>query len=396
LVHRNVRRNDFDYFLKLVEPYRHDLTVACECTFNWYWLCDACRDAGIHFVLGHALYMKAIQGTKTKNDKVDSKKIADLLRGNMLPPAYCCRAERRPIRDLLRRRIWLVRLRARVEGRMSAGVQVHGQSPLTRQEKRAGTKHLNPPQRHTDELLQLALESDCKVSHFIHRQVLDLENAILRSTRLSASVEYAQLKSVPGFDKILPLVVLYEVDDISRFPTVRDFCSYAMLSPPGSESAGKIVGVQGRKIGNHYLKWAFMQGALIAKRAGPIKRYADRLTRRHGKRRANAILAHQLGIAVYFMLRNRTVFDIKRFCKGRVTLKDPKALRAASDRCESDRVAHSRRGRSDELAGPILASPAPMDNSRTNPQATPHSGPGTQAQPCTTVEKQHHEQATVA
>ena len=320
LVHRNVRDNDFGYFLKLVEPYKQDLTVACECTFNWYWLCDACSWAGIRFVLGHALYMKAIHGTKTKNDKVDSQKIAHLLRSNMLPEAYCCSAEKRPVRDLLRRRIWLVRLRARVEGRMTAGVQVHGQAPLTRQEKRAGTIHMEPPKRHDSEVLQLALESDCEVSHFLHGQILKLESTILRQTKLTSSPEYSLLKSVPGFGKILPLVVLYEVDEISRFPTVRDFCSYAMLAPPDSESAGKIVGVQGRKMGNHYLKWAFTQAVIIAKRAGPFKKYADRLTARHGKRTANAILAHRLGIAVYFMLRNRTVFDPASFLKGKVKL----------------------------------------------------------------------------
>ena len=63
LVHRNIRNNDFAYFLKVVEPYRHDLTVACECTFNWYWLCDDCYDAKIRFVLGHALYMRIIHST---------------------------------------------------------------------------------------------------------------------------------------------------------------------------------------------------------------------------------------------------------------------------------------------------------------------------------------------
>jgi len=318
LVHRNIRHNDFAYFLELVEPYRHDLTVACECTFNWYWLRDSCIAAGLHFALGHALYMKAIKGTKTKNDKVDSKKIADLLRTNYLPEAYCCSAEKRPIRDLLRRRIWLVRLRARIEGRMTASVQVHGQPPLTRQEKTAGTKHLQPPVRHENPVLQLALESDAQVSHFIHRQVLNLENAILKQTRLIISGQYHQLKSVPGFGVILPLVILYETDDMERFPTVRNFCSYALLSPPDSLSAGKIVGSQGRKIGNHYLKWAFMQAALIAKRAGPIKQYADQLTAKHGKRKANTILAHRLAIAVYYILRSGKVFDLKQFLKGKV------------------------------------------------------------------------------
>jgi transposase len=320
LVHRNVRHNDFGYFLKLIEPYRHDLTVACECTFNWYWLCDACSEAGIRFVLGHALYMKAIHGTKTKNDRVDSKKIAHLLRSNMLPEAYCCSAQRRPVRDLLRRRIWLVRLRARVEGRMSAGVHVHGKEPLTRAEVRAGTRRLDVPQRYDNELLQLAMNSDCELSHFLHRQILDLENAILERTRLTASAQYHQLKSVPGFGRILPLVVLYEIDDIARFPSVGDFCSYAMLIPPDAKSAGKTVGTQGRKIGNHYLKWAFTQAVTIAKRAEPFKQYADRLTAKRGKRRANTIIAHRLAIAVYYMLRNATVFDVNRFLKGKVNV----------------------------------------------------------------------------
>ncbi len=53
LVHTNIRNNDFAYFLKLVAPYRHDLTVCAECMFGWYWLADACQEAGLHFVLAH-------------------------------------------------------------------------------------------------------------------------------------------------------------------------------------------------------------------------------------------------------------------------------------------------------------------------------------------------------
>ncbi len=55
LLHVNMEGNDFVYFLKRVAPWRHDLTVACECTFNWYWLADACAAAQIKFVLVHAL-----------------------------------------------------------------------------------------------------------------------------------------------------------------------------------------------------------------------------------------------------------------------------------------------------------------------------------------------------
>ena len=84
LVHRNMPAGP-EPFLKTIAPYREDVVVCVECIFTWYWLADLCAREGVPFVLGHALYMKAIHGGKAKNDKIDSHKIAALLRGSMLP-----------------------------------------------------------------------------------------------------------------------------------------------------------------------------------------------------------------------------------------------------------------------------------------------------------------------
>jgi len=111
LVHRNMKTRP-DTFLTAIAPYREDLVVCVECIFTWYWLADLCAREGIPFVLGHALYMKAIHGGKAKNDKIDAHKIAVLLRGGMLPQAYVYPAEMRATRDLLRRRMHLMRKRA--------------------------------------------------------------------------------------------------------------------------------------------------------------------------------------------------------------------------------------------------------------------------------------------
>ena len=111
LVHRNIR-TDQDRFLSLVGPYRDDLVVCVECMFTWYWIADVCVREHITFVLGHALYMKAIHGGKAKNDKLDSHKIALLLKGGMLPQAYAYPASMRATCDLLRRRMHLSRQRA--------------------------------------------------------------------------------------------------------------------------------------------------------------------------------------------------------------------------------------------------------------------------------------------
>jgi hypothetical protein len=113
LVHRNVPSTP-EAFLEVVAPYRNDLVVAAECMLTWYWLADVCAAEAIDFVLGHALAMKAIHGGKAKNDKLDSFKIVTLLRGGLLPQAYVYPAAMRATRDLIRRRLHLVRKRGQL------------------------------------------------------------------------------------------------------------------------------------------------------------------------------------------------------------------------------------------------------------------------------------------
>ncbi len=92
-----------------MEPYIGQIVVGVECMHCWYWVSDFCEDIGVDFILGHALYMKAIHGGKAKNDQIDSFKIAKLIRGGNFPLAYVYPKEMRATRDLLRRRMKLVR-----------------------------------------------------------------------------------------------------------------------------------------------------------------------------------------------------------------------------------------------------------------------------------------------
>jgi len=99
VLHRNSKATP-EAFLRAIAPYREDVVVAVECMFVWYWLADLCAKEKIPFVLGHALYMKAIHGGKSKNDRIDSHKIAALLRGGTLPIAYVYPRKMRSTRDL--------------------------------------------------------------------------------------------------------------------------------------------------------------------------------------------------------------------------------------------------------------------------------------------------------
>ena len=164
-------------------------------------------------------------------------------------------------------------------------------------------------------LRQLALSNDlAMIRHFDH-QIYEVEKELQWQTKQVAAREYALLQTVPGIGENLGLTILYEIGEISRFPTVKDFLSYCRLVKGTVASAGKIKGLRGAKLGNPYLRWAFGEAAVIAKRDHfRIRPLAQALEARMNgnKFKANTVVAIKLARAVYFMLKNQTVFDPDR------------------------------------------------------------------------------------
>jgi transposase len=311
-LHRNMTCNA-DSFLKAVALYRESLVVAVECIFTWYWLADLCAREGIPFVLGHALYMKAIHGGKAKNDKIDAHKIAVLLRGGMLPMAYVYPAQMRSTRDLLRRRMHLMHRRSKLLVHIQ---NTNSQYCLPQFGKKIAYKanRQGVAEHFTDSSVSKSVEMDLSLIDHYDQLLTEVELYITQTAKVHDVNTFYRLRSVPGIGKILALVLLYEIHDIARFPTVQDFVSYARLVKCAQESAGQRHGFSGAKIGNVHLKWAFSEAAvLLLRRNPPAQKYLDRLTAKHGKAKALSILAHKLGRAVYYMLRKEQAFDMNRF-----------------------------------------------------------------------------------
>jgi transposase len=315
VLHRNMRAAP-EPFLQEIAPYREDLVVCVECIFTWYWLADLCTQEGIPFVLGHALYMKAIHGGKAKNDKIDAQKIAVLLRGGMLPQAYVYPADMRATRDLLRRRLHLVRHRAEL---LTHVQQTNSQYNLPEIGKKIAYKANRDgvAERFPDPAVQKSIEVDLALIGHYDALLRDLELAIVTTAKQHDANTLYLLQTVPGIGKILSLVLLYEMHDIARFPRVQDFVSYCRLVKCAKESAGKRYGTSGTKIGNAYLKWAFSEAAVLFLRNNPAgQKYLVRLEHKHGKGKALTVLAHKLARAVYHMLKRTTAFDMEKFLRS--------------------------------------------------------------------------------
>lgn len=315
LVHRNMKAAP-EPFLKAIAPYRDTMVVAVECMFTWYWLADLCAQEQIPFVLGHALYMKAIHGGKAKNDKIDSQKIAALLRGGMLPQAYVYPAEMRAPRDLLRRRTHLMRKRAELLGHVQ---NTNSQYNLPEIGKKIAYKANRDgvAERFDDGAVQKTIEVDLALITYYDDLLKDLELYILKTAKQHDANTLYLLQTIPGIGKILSLVLLYEIHDIRRFPRVQDFASYCRLVKCARESAGKRSGTSGNKIGNAHLKWAFSEAAVLFLRQNPGgQRLLGRLEQKHNKGKALSILAHKLGRAVYHMLKRKIAFDMDLFLRS--------------------------------------------------------------------------------
>jgi len=305
---------DFERFLKLIKPYQASIAVCVESTFNWYWLADGCKKNNISFFLGHALYIKAIHSNKKKDDRIDARTLAELLRTGFFPLAYAYPREMRETRDLLRRRHYFVELRAASARHIKIllyqqGISDFPENIVKGKELRAVLLNYKLP-----EAVSLSIQHDIALIDYLEHTIGQLEWRILKSAENHDNYALTLLQTVKGIGDILSLTILYEIHKISRFPTVQKFSSYSRVVKVERSSAGKKTGSKNQKIGNPYLRWAFAQIAMNAQRFYPeLKIYTDRLKRKLGNKKAYALLAHKFAVSVYYMLKNKTTFNLNQF-----------------------------------------------------------------------------------
>lgn len=315
LLHRNFKTRNADKFFQQIEPFGPDIAVGCESTFNWYWLADACQERKLPFILGHALYLKAIHGGKVKNDKLDSEKLALLLRGGNFATAYVYPKQLRDTRDLLRRRTHLVRLKAQTLTHLQIINHQHNFDPYPKKITYK-TNRIGIADRFDNLSVKASVGIDVRLADFLHDEIRQMELHIEQSAKLDDPQSLFRLKTIPGVGRILALTMLYEIHDINRFPTVGQFLSYCRLVKGSHTSAGKSYGSPGRKIGNAHLKWAFSEAVPLLKRCCPeASDFVDRIEKKRGKARALSYLAVKLGRAVYYMLKRGEAFELDRLLR---------------------------------------------------------------------------------
>jgi transposase len=245
---------DLDQIVKFLAPYRAQLErVAVESTFNWYWLVDGLDAAGFPVVLANPAKMDQYSGIKHADDKNDAYFLAELLRLNILPTGHIYDAKLRPVRDLLRRRMNLVRQRtALLLSFKSLHQRTTGQAlELGRLKamnaEAAAQLYTHPANQLIARVQKQHIEALEQSIHLIEKAVRSVADKL---------PNYPRLQTLPGVGVILGLTITLEVGPIERFPRPGDLASYCRAVDSQRLSNGKKKGDNNQKCGNKYLAWA--------------------------------------------------------------------------------------------------------------------------------------------
>ena len=300
--------NDLETILRFLAPDRAEIEgIAVESTFNWYWLVDGLMDVGYQLHLTNTWAIKQYEGLKYTDDRHDARWLAHLLSLGILPEGFIYPKQERVVRDLLRRRTFLVHKRASFLLSMRGAFECRTGMRTTSDDIKKWTP-ADVEQHIDDPLAALGITCLLEPMAVLSDQIKILEKEALK--RAKVRNEFRRLQSVWGIGKILGLTIMYEVGDVGRFAKVGNFASYCRLVKSDRFSNGKRKGSGNSKNGNPYLSWAFSEAAHFAVRYyEPAKKFVQRKRAKTNGIVAIRALAHKLARASYYVMKDNVDFD---------------------------------------------------------------------------------------
>jgi transposase len=304
--------NDMGWIREALVPFKGELVgIVVESTYNWYWLVDGLMEEGYRVHLANPSAIQQYSGMKHSDDRHDAFWLAEMLRLGILPEGYIYPKQERPMRDLLRKRSHLMRLRTSLvvslQNILSRNV---GRKVSVNDVKGLREDRITSLLEESEDLAMAGRISKETIDFLTH-QIDQIERRIDKKVRLKGV--YRFLQTLPGVGKILALTIMLETGPISRFETVGDYVSYCRKVPSQWMSNGKWKGSGNTKNGNRYLSWAYAEASDYARRLHPEPRaYYQRKMQKTNAVVAHSALAHKLARAAYYVMRDQVPFDPER------------------------------------------------------------------------------------
>lgn len=305
LLNRNVA-NDPSEMSAILGSLDAGTAVAFEAAYGWGWLAELLEALGLEAHLAHPARCKAIASARLKNDKVDARMLAHLLRTDLLAEAWIAPKDVPDVRALLRHRVSLVRTRTSLQSRIHAVLADAGiRSEVDSLWSRAGRRWLASVELPAT---RRAVVDDClAVIDAINEPITRLEAEIRRSPRNDPRVE--ALTKLYGIGAFTAMLLVAEIGDIARFPSARKLCSWAGLTPSIRNSDRTVRHGHITKQGSAHVRWVMTEAAHKAKQRPPFSRFFAETAQRRGKKIATVAVARKLLTRCFHVLKEIDVGD---------------------------------------------------------------------------------------
>ena len=277
------------------------VVIAMEATLYWEWLVTRLQEAGHTAHVADAYQVKLIWHARSKTDTIDARKLAELLRTNLLPTIWIPDLETRRRRQLLRGRAFLVRERTRIKNRIHGHLTAENQlCPKTDLYGKAGRAWLASVA--LSPVLQDESQRLLRLHDALTQEIARLDGQVKRAARRDPIAR--QLATIPGVGVFGALFLHAEVGPIDRCGSSHELAADAGLVPTTRSSGGKTTHGPLAKASNHWLKWILVEIVQTLKLApGPVASYYRHLLRAKGKPKATTAAARKLCCYIYWMLK---------------------------------------------------------------------------------------------
>ena len=281
--------------------------VVLEACYGWYWAADALAEAGAEVHLAHPLGVKAFSYRRVKNDELDARDLADLLRMGRLPEAWIAPAEIRELREITRYRHKLVKLRTGCKDQVHAilaklGIEVTCSDIFGAW----GTQWLDElvlPQPYSWKVASLR-----QLIGWLTSEITVLEQ--VAADLLAGHDAYRAVRQLPGIGPVLGAVIVAEIGDITRFRHPARLCSWAGLTPRHHESDTTVIRGRITKQGSPILRWALIEAVQHTPAGTPVCQARDAIIARRGPQARNiakVAAARKLLTYVFYAMRDGKV-----------------------------------------------------------------------------------------
>ncbi len=305
--------NEFEeiegFFQSLGEPCR----VVLEAGWNWGSMYDWLERVGnvVEVVLAHPYGVRAIAAAQVKTDRIDARMLGQLLRVGLIPRAYIPGKETRQLREAVRQRLFLVRVRTMVKNRIHALLDRHHvvAPPVSDVFGKRGRDYLRKVE--LPGCAQDLLQQDLRLLELIGSEVRLTEKLLAQTLEGDRRVEL--LLTLPGLGVLLATVVALEIDRIERFVRPAKLVSYAGLVPTTYSSGGKTSHGGLMKMSNKWLRWALVEAAWVAVRRDPYFRHQYSLRcRTKGPKTAIIAVARRLAEVIWYVLSENRPYQVRQ------------------------------------------------------------------------------------